>query len=63
MNYKIKKVHINNIKAGDTVKHNNKIMTVCDTDIKYCSFMGVSLFGDSYYLGHKLVEKVEILKA
>lgn len=56
--YNIKKVHISEIKEGDTIKHNNKIVTVNKEYIKRDSFMGISLFGDSYKLGYQLVEKV-----
>lgn len=52
------KVHISQIKRGDTVLHNDKMRTVCKTDIKHSSFMGTTLFGDSYNLGYKLVAKI-----
>ena len=50
--------HINMISPGDTIEHNGVITTVCAHDIKGDSFMGVTLFGDSYHLGHKPVKKV-----
>lgn len=52
-------VHINQIVVGDTVEHNGQIVTVGSKDIKHCNFMGVSIFGDSYHSGHKLVTKIE----
>ena len=55
---KITHVHISQIKQGDTIKHNGKITTVCKSNIKTCSFMGVSIFGDSYNSGYKLVQKI-----
>ena len=56
-------VHISTIKAGDIVKHDDKEMTVSSNDIKHCSFMGVSLFGDSYHLGYKPVTKIVYCEA
>lgn len=57
-NYTISQVHISTVKIGDTVEHGGKFMTVGKGDIKTDSFMGTSLFGDSYSLGHKKVKKV-----
>ncbi len=58
--YKIKIVdtHINNIIVGDTIMRDNQLLTVCKSNIKYCSFMGVSLFGSNYKCGHEPVKKV-----
>jgi hypothetical protein len=57
---KILEVHISSISIGDTI--------ICDSDglertvgkgnIKRGSFMGISIFGDSYRLGTVLVKKV-----
>lgn len=58
MEKKIVKTHISNIRTGNTTIHNGKEMTVCKKDIKQDSFMGVSIFGDCYHSGHKLVEQV-----
>jgi len=63
MNYNIKKVNIDTIKAGDTVEHNSEIRTVCSEDIKRSSFMGASLFGDNYHSGHKPVKLINITRA
>jgi len=52
------KVHISRISSGDTVIHNEQIKTVTNSNIKYCSFMGTTLWGDSYHSGYKLVERV-----
>lgn len=49
--------HTQNIRAGDIVIHNDKEQTVCGKDIKHDSFMGTTLFGDSYHLGYKPVKK------
>ena len=51
------------IRQGDTVIHNGVEKTVSGTDIKRDSFMGTSIFGDSYKLGHKLVSVVIFNKA
>jgi hypothetical protein len=54
--------HINNIVKGDTILFNNVPTTVCQKDIKYDPFIGKTLFGDSYNLGHKPVVKIIIVK-
>lgn len=53
-----KDVHISTICVGDIVKHDGKVVTVGSHDIKYCNFMGHTLFGDSYKLGRVPVKKV-----
>jgi len=59
--YTEKLVNIDRIIAGDVVMHNNKLITVNKNDIKLCPFMGLTLFGDSYCLGHKKINLVNIL--
>ena len=49
--------HIDNIRAGDIILHDNKEQTVCHKHIKRNSFMGITIFGDSYHLGTKPVMK------
>lgn len=51
-------VHIDTIRAGDTVEINGILKTVCPGDIK-SGFMGTTLFGDSYRLGAVPVIKVQ----
>lgn len=63
MNYEVIDTHIDSIKPGDTVEHNGKMMTVCRSDIKLGTFMGTTLFGDSYRLGRIPVKKVNIQRA
>lgn len=58
----VEKVHISQIRAGDTVIHNGKLSTVCPKDIKHGIFEGSSLFGDSYRGGTVLVKKVPIME-
>lgn len=53
-------VHISQIKAGDTVLFNGVATTVCGKDIKYCSFMGITLFGSNYKSGRELVQRMSI---
>ncbi len=53
-----KDVHISTIRAGDTVNHDGKVSTVGNDNIKRDSFMGYTLFGDSYAIGTKPVAKV-----
>ena len=51
-------VHISTINIGDIVIHNGKMKTVCRRVFGYSSFMGTTLWGDSYRLGYKQVLKV-----
>lgn len=57
-NAKIEPVHISQISAGDTIEHYGKLTTVSENNIKRDSFLGITLFGDSYNLGTKPVNKV-----
>ena len=54
----IKSIHISMIRSGDTIVHDGVEKTVSGSDIKHDSFMGKTIFGDSYKLGHKLVKVV-----
>lgn len=60
MNTTEEKVHISRIRIGDTILHNGEVKTVSGNNIKRSSFMGVTLFGDSYSLGYKLVTRINI---
>ena len=51
-------VHISTIKIGDTILHNGEVKTVCWRTFGWSSFMGLTLFGDCYHLGYKLVKKI-----
>lgn len=55
---KTENVHISRINAGDTINHNGKLRTVNRENIKRNTFSGITLFGDSYNLGHKLVKRI-----
>lgn len=57
-NVKIEQVHISQISIGDTIKHDGHIRTVSANNIKRNTFCGTTLFGDSYNLGTKAVNKV-----
>jgi hypothetical protein len=57
-NAKLNPVHISQIAAGDTIEHEGALRTVSGNNIKKDSFMGTTLFGDSYRLGTKPVNKV-----
>tara|TARA_R110002033_G_C3809279_1_gene231992 strand:+ start:387 stop:593 length:207 start_codon:yes stop_codon:yes gene_type:complete len=50
-------VHKSEIRAGDTISHNGKIMTVGKRDLTYCDFFVIEIFGDSYKLGYQSVLK------
>jgi hypothetical protein len=54
----MEQVHITEIRSGDAIMHNGELKTVCNRTLKYSSFMGVTLFGDSYNLGYKKVTRV-----
>lgn len=54
----VTEVHISEISCGDTVIHGGVMCTVSKQDIKHGTFMGSTLFGDSYKLGKILVKKV-----
>ena len=55
-------VHISEIRPGDTILHTyGKVRTVCRNNIKHNSFMGISLFGDSYRLGTIPVKKLRLI--
>lgn len=63
MKYTTKNVHISTIRAGDTIEHNGVLHTVCKKDIKNDPFMGITVFGDSYRLGHSPVVLASIFHA
>ena len=58
MSHTIKSMHISMIRPGDTIMHDGVMKTVSGTDMKRDPCMGKTLFGDSYSLGHKLVQVV-----
>lgn len=53
-----KMVNIDTIKQDDVILHNGDIKTVSNNDIHYNPFMGITVFGDSYHSGYKLVKKI-----
>lgn len=57
-NYTTVNININSVKHGDTVIHDGKMHTVTRGNIKHSGFMGTTLYGDSYNLGHKPVKLV-----
>jgi hypothetical protein len=59
-NLKVESVHISQITVGDTIIHDGEMRTVNANNIKNDSFLGRSIFGDSYNLGTKKVIKVMI---
>lgn len=59
----VSKVHISQIGVGDAILcGDGKIRTVCKSNIKRSEFMGITIFGDSYHSGHKLVVRVNFDK-
>lgn len=59
----IEQVHVSLIRASDTVFHEGKVRTVCKGNLKNDSFMGPTLFGDSYNIGRKPVYRLIMRKA
>lgn len=59
----VRPVHISLIRAEDTVLHDGKVQTVGPGDIKHNHFMGSTLFGDSYILGLKPVQRLVMNRA
>lgn len=55
-------IHIDDIKPGDTVWHNDELKTVTLSNLTYNVGIGTSLFGDSYQLGYKPVVLIRDLK-
>jgi hypothetical protein len=49
-------VPLGQIKVGDTILHNGKLKTVSRSNIKHDSFMGLTLFGDSYHIKRKVIK-------
>lgn len=58
-NKQVETVHISQINIGDVIIHHGIEMTVTPKDISEDSFMGKSVFGDSYHLGYLPVLKVK----
>lgn len=57
---KTRKIHISDVRPGDTVIHDGALRTVSRSDIRRSEFMGVTLFGDCYRLGYKPVAITEL---
>lgn len=51
-------IHISKLRVGDTILHEGKEKTVSGNNIKRCSFMGISVFGDTYNLGYKPITRI-----
>lgn len=62
MNYRIEQCHIRDLKSGDTVMHQGRMVTVSASNLKRDAFMGTTLVGDSYRLGTQPVERVVFIK-
>ena len=54
----MEEVHVDCIKVGDTVIHEGELRTVCRNNIGGDTFMGRTLWGDSYRLGTVPVKRV-----
>ena len=63
MTYDIVLVHKEEIIPGDTILCKDGLLrTVCKNNIHRDSFMGLTIFGDSYKLGYEKVQKAINLK-
>lgn len=49
-------VNLNSLQVGDTVLHKGKLRTVSKSDINKDSFMGLSIYGDSYHIKRKIIK-------
>lgn len=56
MQYTIVEKHISEIVPGDTIVCNGELYTVTAKNIKSDSFMGLTVFGNSYKSGHQPVQ-------
>lgn len=62
--YTIIPTHISQINIGDTIKcRDGVIRTISSDNIHREKLIGITIFGDSYNIGHIPVEKVEIFQA
>jgi len=54
------KIHISQVRAGDTIFHDGHDRMVCGSNITGGSgdFMGFGVFGDCYKLGYKPVTRI-----
>ena len=48
-----KETHIDLLEHGDTILHNGEVKTLTQDWIRWCPFMGRSIWGDTYRLGYK----------
>ena len=62
MSYYTEGVHISTIRIGDTVEIDGELKTVGKSNVKQDSFIGVTLFGDSFRSGSVQVKKVDMGK-
>lgn len=57
----IELVNINQIRVGDVIIFDDKMRTLTKSNFKRCGFMGSTIYGDSYQLGLKPVQRVKFL--
>lgn len=55
------RVHINEIKVGDTVVYQGELKTVNGQYLKHGGFCGTTLWGDSFKSGTELVHRVKFI--
>ena len=57
---KLTEVHIKDLKVGDTAirPSDDALVTINKDNLKYSSFMGLSLWGDSFRLGTIKIKRV-----
>ena len=51
-------IDISMLQLGDTVIHEGKERTLTKSNLKRDSFIGTTVYGDSYNLGHKPVTRI-----
>ena len=57
-NYIVVIVSVDTIQSGDTILIKNIPTTITNNNIKYDSFIGVTIFGNAYIEKNRTVEKV-----
>ena len=51
-------VSVDTIQSGDTIMIDDKPTTVTSNNIRYDAFMGISIFGNSYFKEDRKLKKV-----
>lgn len=61
LRYTVDEVNIAYIRPGDTVLRDEHLVTVCAHNLERDPFLGLTLLGDTYRLGHAPVQRASII--